>query len=91
MIVKTKFVFSSDKKPVSLRWTWNRCCSSPPSVYAISNALVAETEEVFNDRCLSDFLSVFGHRDDHDLDLSISASPAQPLTSPCRQAIRYSA
>lgn len=53
-----------------------------PSARAISNAVVTETEEVLNDRTLSDFIYVFGQMVDHDLDLSISTSPAQPFNIP---------
>lgn len=52
-----------------------------PGARAISNAVVAETEEVLNDRSLSDFIYVFGQMVDHDLDLTQTA-PGQPFHIP---------
>lgn len=53
-----------------------------PSARAISNAVVAETDERLNDRSLSDFIYVFGQMVDHDLDLTVNASPAEAFHIP---------
>jgi hypothetical protein len=50
-----------------------------PSARVISNALMAETEEVLNERNLSDFIYVFGQFLDHDLSLTPNATPADPF------------
>lgn len=56
-----------------------------PGARAISNAVMAEVEEVLNERLLSDFVYVFGQFVDHDLDLTVSASPAEALNIPVPQ------
>lgn len=52
-----------------------------PGAREISNAIIAETEEVLNDRSMSDFIYVFGQMVDHDLDLTVTA-PGQPFGVP---------
>ncbi|MCI0460654.1 MAG: peroxidase [Gemmataceae bacterium] len=53
-----------------------------PSARLISNIVMAETEELLNERLLSDFIYVFGQFLDHDLDLTQSATPRQPFPIP---------
>jgi hypothetical protein len=55
-----------------------------PSARAISNAVVAETEERTSDRDLSALVYAWGQFIDHDLDLTSSATPYEslPVTMP---------
>ncbi len=50
-----------------------------PSARAVSNALADQVSEETNDRYLSAFIYAWGQFLDHDLDLTPSASPAEPF------------
>lgn len=53
-----------------------------PSARAVSNAVMMETNEVLNERHLSDFIYVFGQFLDHDLSLTPNAQPTQSFNIP---------
>ena len=53
--------------------------SGLPSARAISNAVVAQTTSILNDRKLSDFVWQWGQFVDHDIDLTVGADPAEPF------------
>lgn len=55
---------------------------SRPGAREISNAVIAELDERLNDRSMSDYIYVFGQLVDHDLDLTVNDSPAQPFNIP---------
>ncbi|MBY0228489.1 MAG: peroxidase [Gemmataceae bacterium] len=48
-----------------------------PGAREVSNAVMAETQETLNDRSMSDYIYVFGQFIDHDLGLTLAASPAE--------------
>ncbi len=48
-----------------------------PSARVVSNAVMAETTEVLNDRMMSDFIYVFGQFLDHDLSLTPNGKPTE--------------
>lgn len=56
--------------------------SDLPGARELSNVLGAESAEVLNDRFLSDFIYVFGQMVDHDLDLTVNATPSEPFNIP---------
>lgn len=53
-----------------------------PGARAVSNAVMAEAEEVLNERFLSDYVYVFGQFLDHDLGLTVTAGPAEAFSIP---------
>ncbi|MDH3717297.1 MAG: LEPR-XLL domain-containing protein, partial [Planctomycetota bacterium] len=53
-----------------------------PSPRAISNAVAAQEHSVVNDRYLTDFVWQWGQFLDHDIDLTESADPAEPMDIP---------
>lgn len=53
-----------------------------PSARAVSNAVVAQSGSILNERNASDFVWQWGQFMDHDLDLSGGASPAEPFNIP---------
>ncbi len=56
-----------------------------PNPREISNVVAAEVEETLINRDLSDFIYVFGQFLDHDLDLTVNASVAEPFNVPLPQ------
>ncbi|MFO0845328.1 MAG: peroxidase family protein [Gemmataceae bacterium] len=56
-----------------------------PGARDVSNAVMAEVHEVLNGRLLSDYVYVFGQFIDHDLDLTVTASPAEAFNIPVPQ------
>lgn len=50
-----------------------------PSAREVSNAISAQDESILNDRYLTDLVYVWGQFVDHDIDLTTSADPAEPL------------
>jgi hypothetical protein len=56
-----------------------------PGARAVSNAVMAEVEEELNERLMSDFVYVFGQFVDHDLGLTVTASPAEAFHIPVPQ------
>lgn len=50
-----------------------------PSAREVSNAVAAQSESVLNERYLTDFTWLWGQFIDHDIDLTDSADPEEPL------------
>lgn len=55
-----------------------------PSAREVSNAVVAQSESIINDRGLTNILYVWGQFIDHDIDLTLGADPAEefPIAIP---------
>ncbi len=56
-----------------------------PGAREVSNAVMAETAETLNGRSMSDYVYVFGQFIDHDLGLTVAASPAERFDIPIPQ------
>lgn len=56
--------------------------ASRPGPRDISNAIVAQSGDIINNRFLSDYVYVWGQFLDHDLDLTPNGTPAEPLPIP---------